>query len=67
MGIKLYKLMKRLKLNLHLLLTFFAIISVNTLFSQDSCTYQVRLVDTGHDGWDDSQLYIRFGNNAEKQ
>jgi hypothetical protein len=52
----------RLYCLLALLLTFFTNIS----FAQDSCTFQLRLVDSQGDGWDDSQLYAQFGNNAAK-
>jgi hypothetical protein len=34
--------------------------------AQDSCTIRLRLIDTFGDGWDDSQLYIKLGNNAER-
>ncbi len=36
------------------------------LTAQDSCTYRLRLFDRFGDGWDDSQLYIKLGNNAER-
>lgn len=36
------------------------------LSAQDSCTYRLRLYDRYGDGWDDSQLYIKLGNNAER-
>lgn len=36
------------------------------LTAQDSCTYRLRLYDRYGDGWDDSQLYIKLGNNAER-
>jgi hypothetical protein len=48
---------------------FFTIIAVFyavPTMAQDSCTYRLRLYDRYGDGWDDSQLYVRTGNNAEK-
>jgi Secretion system C-terminal sorting domain len=36
------------------------------LMAQDSCSYRLRLVDIAGDGWDDSQLYVKLGNNTEK-
>ena len=36
------------------------------LTAQDSCVYRLRLYDRYGDGWDDSQLYIKLGNNAER-
>ncbi len=36
------------------------------LAAQDSCTYRLRVFDTYGDGWDDSYVYIRFGNNPER-
>jgi Secretion system C-terminal sorting domain len=35
-------------------------------YAQDSCTFRLRLFDKAGNGWDDSQLYIKTGNNAEK-
>jgi Secretion system C-terminal sorting domain len=34
--------------------------------AQDSCTFRIRLFDRYGDGWDDSQLYVRTGTNAER-
>ena len=34
--------------------------------AQDSCTYRLRVYDAYGDGWDGSQVYIRFGNNPEQ-
>ena len=34
--------------------------------AQDSCTFRLRLYDRYGDGWDDSQLYIKTGDNAER-
>ena len=34
--------------------------------AQDSCTFRLRLYDRYGDGWDDSQLYLKTGNNAER-
>lgn len=36
------------------------------LAAQDSCTYRLRTFDSFGDGWDDSNVYIRFGNNPER-
>jgi hypothetical protein len=36
------------------------------LAAQDSCTYRLRVYDRFGDGWDDSQVYIRFGGNPER-
>jgi Secretion system C-terminal sorting domain len=36
------------------------------LSAQDSCTYRLQLIDSPGDGWEDSQLYIKLGNNPER-
>ena len=47
-----------------LMLLFMSVVS--QLTAQDSCTYRLRLYDRFGDGWDDSQLYIKLGSNAEQ-
>ena len=36
------------------------------LAAQDSCTFVLRIYDRFGDGWDDSQVYLKLGNNAER-
>ena len=48
------------------LMTLLLLSIVAQLSAQDSCIFRLRLYDRYGDGWDDSQLYIKFGNNAEK-
>ena len=36
------------------------------LAAQDSCTFTLQVYDRFGDGWDDSQVFIKFGNNAER-
>jgi Secretion system C-terminal sorting domain len=58
-------LMKNFKTVSRFILTLLLFASVK-LAAQDSCTYRLRLVDRPGDGWDDSQLYVKLGNNPEK-
>jgi hypothetical protein len=58
-------LMKNFITSFGLLLALLLFANVK-LSAQDSCTYRLRLVDRPGDGWDDSQLYVKVGNNAEK-
>jgi hypothetical protein len=58
-------LMKNFKTISRLVFTLLLFVSVK-LAAQDSCTYSLRLVDRPGDGWDDSQLYVKLGNNPEK-
>lgn len=36
------------------------------LAAQDSCTFTLRIYDRFGDSWDDSQVFIKLGNNAEQ-
>jgi Secretion system C-terminal sorting domain len=36
------------------------------LSAQDSCTYTLRVYDRFGDSWDDSQVYLKLGNNPER-
>ena len=36
------------------------------LSAQDSCTFTLRIYDRFGDGWDDSQVYLKLGNNPER-
>lgn len=56
--------LSKFTLLLGMLLLFVVGVS-NTATAQDSCTYRLRIFDSPGDDWDNSQLYIRFGNNAE--
>ena len=58
-------LMKNFNTFSRLILAILLLTSVG-LAAQDSCTYSLRLVDIRGDGWDDSQLYVKLGNNPEK-
>jgi Secretion system C-terminal sorting domain len=60
-----FLLMKNFKTSFILILTILLIANVK-LAAQDSCTYRLRLIDKPGDGWDDSQLYVKLGNNPEK-
>ena len=59
-------LMKGFKTIFKLLATLLMFLIVDQVSAQDSCTFRLRLYDRQGDGWDDSQLYIRTGNNAER-
>lgn len=59
-------LMKGFKTIFKLLATLLMLSIFNQVSAQDSCTFRLRLYDRYGDGWDDSQLYIRTGNNAER-
>lgn len=48
------------------LITLLLLTIAMQLTAQDSCVYRLRLYDRYGDGWDDSQLYIKLGNNAER-
>lgn len=59
--------MKLSKFTLLLGMLFLLVLGVrSTAQAQDSCTYRLRIFDSFGDDWDNSQLYIRFGNNAEQ-
>lgn len=42
------------------------LLSTLQLAAQDSCTFTLRIYDRFGDSWDDSQVYLKFGNNPER-
>ncbi|MBL7817694.1 MAG: T9SS type A sorting domain-containing protein [Saprospiraceae bacterium] len=42
------------------------LLSTVQLTAQDSCTFTLRIYDRFGDSWDDSQVFLKFGNNAER-
>jgi hypothetical protein len=60
------RLMKRFHTIINTLAIMLLISIVGQVSAQDSCTFRLRLFDRFADGWDDSQLYVRTGTNAEK-
>ena len=59
-------LMKGFKTIFKTLATALMLFTFGQASAQDSCTFRLRLYDRYGDGWDDSQLYIKTGTNAER-
>jgi Secretion system C-terminal sorting domain len=58
-------LMKNFKTVSNLIFAFLLFANI-PLVAQDSCNYRLQLIDSAGDGWNDSQLYLKLGNNPEK-
>ena len=49
-----------------LLAAILLLLTTAPVAAQDSCTFRLRIYDYYGDTWDDSYVYVRFGNNPER-